>query len=157
MYVIGSRMSRSRYCGRLNVQSVNCSLKGKARVSRYSSRYEIDSNTRLSDRLFSQAQDIGMQVIKHPFHKEMVEGTLCKTRFERFIVQDILYLEGCIRSFEIAKHRFPKQSDLFELLISDTRVEIDKHMGYRSSLEIDKDLARMNQACEEYINFLGSG
>lgn len=141
------------YCQRLNPQG-NIGAKGSARVMRYCSDQKIVPSIRLSDRLFSQAKDVGMQVIGHPFHAEMVQGTLCPKRFQRFIVQDIFYLEGCIKAFEIAQLRFPEQWDLFALLISDTQIELGLLKEFRRNFQIDKDCAKMNNACEEYVSFL---
>lgn len=142
------------YNEQLHEQSISLSSRGKRRVARCWGRYEISSSTRFSDRLFNQAQDIGMQVIRHPFHAEVVEGTLSQRKFERFVVQDMLYLEGCIKSFEIAQVRFPNQWDLFELLIIGTKVGLNQLKELRARFAINKNFDEMNRACEAYIRFL---
>ncbi len=155
MFVNTIKRRGNRYCQQSDPHLVNSNPNTKARAVRYSNDQKIVSGIRFSDRLFSQAQDVGMQVIGHPFHAEMVKGTLCSQRFRRFIVQDIFYLEGCIKSFEIAQRRFSNQSDLFALLISDTEVELDVLKRFLCKLQIDKNCAETsNRACEKYISFL---
>lgn len=104
--------------------------------------------------MFTQARDVGMQVVGHPFHVEMVRGTLSRSQFERFIVQDIIYLEGCIKSFEIAKLRFPEKENLFELLISDTEIELDKHKEYRTCIRSEDVSYDVNKSNKSFIEFL---
>lgn len=128
---------------------------GIRRIGDYLDGYKISFNKGLSDRLLNQAQDIGISVIKHPLQIEMIKGILSQKRFEIFIVQNILYLEGCIKSLEIACVRFPEQSDLFELLIIDTKDELNKYKELRTRFTIDKNFEQMNHDCAAYVSFLG--
>lgn len=115
---------------------------------------ETLSTLRYSDNLLDQAKDIGFRVVRHPFHVEMVQGTLCNKRFEKFIVQDTLYLEGCIKAFERARFRFIDQRELFDLLIAETKLELCKHKEYQTFFKIKNEFNVMNSVNEAYIKFL---
>lgn len=154
-YCMPSNAPRNSYLGRRG-NLCNVFFHRQVRVARYFSGEKILSlpPIRFSDRLLAQAKDIGLQIIEHPFHNEIVSGTLCKERFEIYIKQDGQYIERCIEILKKAQARFPQQWNLFELLLIDTRVGLEQNKEFQIHFKIDTYHNQMNKACEEYIEFL---
>lgn len=134
----------------------------KSAFSRHTT-YQIPSKRRCSiiplDLVFHQTKLMSKEVIQHPFHSEMVKGTLCSERFKEFVIQDVLFLEKYLESIKIAQKRFAQEhQELFELMINGNEVELEKYQELRTKLTqneivtINKFI--MNKACEEYAYFL---
>lgn len=126
----------------------------RPRLGRCFRGYGILHSTRFSDRVFVDARAVGIPMIKHSFHDEMIEGILCWNRYNKFIAQDKLYLEEHLKLLEIVQQRFPEQSVLIGEIISRVQLTLEQFKELGDCLRIDNKRVAMSEGCMEYISFL---
>ena len=68
-----------------------------------------------SEELKAQAQPIWHKIFAHPFLREIKEGTLPLEKFQYYLTQDYLYLEGFARTVAQALAKAPDSRKLEEL------------------------------------------
>jgi thiaminase/transcriptional activator TenA len=92
-----------------------------------------DASTRFTDELWSSIEPIYAQILRHPFIAGLTDGSLPRSRFEFYAVQDALYLREFARALAIAGARAPK--DDWIVMLADhaagaLRVERSLHEGF---------------------------
>ena len=68
-----------------------------------------------SDQLRAEAKPIWDRIFSHPFLQEIKEGTLPLEKFQYYLTQDYLYLEGFARTVAMALAKAPDAQTLEEL------------------------------------------
>ena len=68
-----------------------------------------------SEQLKAEAQPIWRSIFSHPFLQEIKDGTLPLEKFQYYLTQDYLYLEGFARTVALALAKAPNSQTLEEL------------------------------------------
>lgn len=110
----------------------------------------------LSNRLVSSSDGICRRIAQHRFYSEMVEGSLCRKRYQQFIDQDIIYLRSTIDILKMAKKQFSTHEDLFSNLINGYENEMEKFKKLQLSLTSNDEIKNMSSACSEYVAVLSN-
>lgn len=106
-----------------------------------------------SERL-GELREIGLREIRHPFHSELVEGTLCQKKFRKFVVQNLFYIEESLKLMEIGSRRFAEYREFFEVLKGSLERELERCKDLHVYFEVEDLDVVVSSGCEEYIQFL---
>jgi thiaminase (transcriptional activator TenA) len=101
-------------------------------------------------------------ILAHPFLHELAQGTLAKAAFERYIVQDSLYLADYARTLALAAARAPSPAARFEF--SDgakvaVQVEEALHQSFFQHFGLEPAQAHSataNPTCLAYTSYLNA-
>ena len=93
----------------------------------------MDVPARFTDELWASIEPIYAHILRHPFIAGLTDGSLPRSRFELYAVQDALYLREFARALAIAGARAPK--DDWIVMLADhaagaLRVERSLHEGF---------------------------
>jgi thiaminase (transcriptional activator TenA) len=95
-----------------------------------------------------------------PFNRALSAGTLQRSAFRHYMVQDALYLQGYARVLALGAAKAPDAETILEFAkASETAIVVERalHQGYLDQFEVSAaDLARaeMAPACAAYVNFM---
>ena len=112
------------------------------------------------DRLWDAAADVRRAVHEHPFNNELAAGTLGQSRFQHYMIQDSLYLQGYARVLALAAAKAPDAGQILEFSkASEVAIVVERslHASYLTQFGIDPKKAEMAEptpACEAYVNFM---
>lgn len=94
-----------------------------------------------TDRLLAAVKSIWNEYNQHPFVLGIQDGSLDRTKFRYYIIQDYLYLEDYAKTFAVgvAKAKSLKTANLFAKYIAVMNGELDVHTGYLARLGVTKE------------------
>lgn len=97
---------------------------------------------KFSEELFDEVKEIWDEYLKHPFIKEIGEGTLDKEKFKNYLIQDYLYLKDYAKVFAmgLVKARNMKEMKFYHesikgVLDDETAVHVNYLKGFGLSTE----------------------
>ena len=116
--------------------------------------------TGFSDEAWQRTAQLREAIHKLPFNIELAAGTLSRTRFQAYIVQDALYLSQYSRALAIAAAKAPDAETLRAFAQSALEaVMVEQALHERYMKEFGVDPAKITDAeaspdCFAYTNFL---
>ncbi|WP_206057846.1 thiaminase II [Novacetimonas pomaceti] len=99
----------------------------------------------LAGRLRRDCMEDWTRFIHHPFVKGLASGTLPPETFQRFLIQDYLYLIQYTRACALSVHKSTTVADMREaaaLVSGILDTELPLHVGYCKGWGIDEDMLR---------------
>jgi thiaminase/transcriptional activator TenA len=112
----------------------------------------------LAAELWAENADLAVLALEHRFVRGLADGTLPRTTFAGYIVQDAFFLEGFARAYALALARCPDRDglrDFFDLL-SGTLDELQLHASYAARWGVQGGQTVPSPATLGYIDFLMS-
>lgn len=120
---------------------------------------------KFTDILFEEAKEIWNGYLKHPFVQGIINGTLEKEKFERYLVQDYLYLKEYARVFAmgVVKAQTMEEMKFFYSSVKGTmedenelHIRMLKESGYKLD-EVEKMEPHLdNTSYTSYMNAIAS-
>lgn len=110
--------------------------------------------------VWAQAAPIREAMIAMPFNQELAAGTLQRSRFQHYMVQDALYLQAYARVLSIAAAKAPDADTILAFAkAAETAIIVERalHKGYLDAFGIDAralETAQMAPSCAAYVNFM---
>src|SRR3979411_2378464 len=106
--------------------------------------------------LWAANTDLASQALEHRFVRGLADGTLPRSTFECYIVQDAFFLEGFARAYALALARCPDRQGLREFfeLLSGVLAELELHASYVQRWGAQVDDASPEPATLNYCDFL---
>lgn len=94
-----------------------------------------------TDLLLAAAKSVWDEYNRHPFVQGIQDGSLDRTKFRYYIIQDYLYLEDYAKAFAVgvAKAKSLKIANLFAKYIAVMNGELDVHTGYLARLGVTQE------------------
>jgi len=111
---------------------------------------------RFTASLWLEIGDIVHQLVRHPFIRELSEGSLHKTRFDHYVQQDCLYLVDYTRAVSLIAAKSRNTERILQFLqIAEYSIEVElkRHRDYMASHAIPP-AERKSPSCFAYTNFL---
>jgi thiaminase (transcriptional activator TenA) len=113
-----------------------------------------------TDQVWAETASLRAAVHAHSFNRELAAGTLPRVAFQRYMIQDGLYLQGYGRVLALAAAKAPDADTILEFSeAAKTAIVVERalHAGYLTQFGIDPkaaETAAMTPACEAYVNFM---
>ena len=115
---------------------------------------------KFTDYLFKEAEDMFDGYLKHPFLKELGEGTLDKEKFKDYLIQDYLYLKeytkvfcvGLVKSFNMDDMKFFYNS-VKGIMEDETSIHI-KYLEYFKVNKEDLENKEMTLTNSSYTSYM---
>jgi thiaminase/transcriptional activator TenA len=110
----------------------------------------------LAAELWAQNADLARLALEHRFVRGLADGSLPRTAFEGYVVQDAFFLEGFVRAYALALARCPDRRglrDFFDLLAG-ALDELRLHASYAARWGVVVDEALSAPATLGYNDFL---
>lgn len=106
-----------------------------------------------SKKAWKRIKKIYQAIINHPFHQEIIQGTLEQKRFHFYIKQDYLFLQAFSKSLFLIANRVneSKLSEFFVKLATNTEIAIEKII---LPLLINKNNKNLSLSSIAYTNYL---
>ncbi len=111
---------------------------------------------RYTQQLWQSIEPIFKAILKHPFLKELADGSLAQTRFAFYLQQDALYLKEFSKLLALAGVKAERTEELQHWLtfaLEAVQAEQMLHQHYFKEFAIIPS-AKPSLACSSYINFL---
>jgi thiaminase/transcriptional activator TenA len=105
----------------------------------------VETRETFTERLWREVATIFHAILAHPFLAGLTEGTLERTRFEFYVVQDALYLREFARALSIAAAKAPQEEWIIlftEHAAGALRVERALHESFFRDLGLSEDVVR---------------
>ncbi|MGQ4555584.1 thiaminase II [Halobellus sp. GM3] len=113
-----------------------------------------------SDHLLETGTDLWDAQLRHPFVRELADGSLDEAAFRVWLEQDYLYLLDYARTFAILGAKAtdePTMAHCFEVATAVVGEEMDLHRSFAAEYGLtaaDLAAARKTPTCEAYTSFL---
>jgi thiaminase/transcriptional activator TenA len=110
--------------------------------------------------IWRQAAPIRAAMLAMPFNRGMADGTLARAKFQHYMVQDALYLQGYARVLAIGAAKAPGPDEIIQFAkASETAIVVERalHQGFLDQFGVTaSDLADadMSPSCAAYVNFM---
>jgi thiaminase/transcriptional activator TenA len=110
--------------------------------------------------IWDRAARLRAAVHAHPFNRELADGSLPRAAFQRYMIQDGLYLQGYARVLALGAAKAPDADAILEFSeAAKTAIVVERalHAGYLAQFGIDPKAAEgaaQTPACEAYVNFM---
>ncbi|MCS6815761.1 MAG: thiaminase II [Blastocatellia bacterium] len=105
----------------------------------------VERRETFTERLWSEVATIFQAILAHPFFAGLTEGTLERTRFEFYVVQDALYLREFARALSIIAAKAPREEEIIlfnEHAAGALRVERALHESFFCDLGLSEEVVR---------------
>jgi len=115
-----------------------------------------DADQGLAAELWAENADLALLALGHPFVRGLADGTLPRTTFEGYIVQDAFFLEAFARAYALGLARCPDRRglrDFFDLLAG-ALDELRLHASYAARWGVKVGDALPTRATLGYTDFL---
>jgi thiaminase (transcriptional activator TenA) len=110
----------------------------------------------LAAELWAANADLALLALEHRFVRGLADGTLPRTNFEGYIVQDAFFLEAFARAYALALARCPDRHGLHEFfdLLAGALGELRLHASYAARWGLQVGDALPKPATLSYTDFL---
>ncbi len=113
-----------------------------------------------TDQVWEQAAALRQAIIDLPFNQELLAGTLPQEKFQFYMLQDSLYLEGYSRVLSLASAKAPDTDMMLEFSQAAQIalvVERSLHEGFFDQFGVEQSVIHAvepSPTCLNYVNFL---
>lgn len=113
-----------------------------------------------SQHVWNTAEHLRAALHALPFNQELSAGTLKRSAFRHYMIQDALYLQGYARVLAIAAAKAPDADTILEFAkASETAIVVERalHQGYLDQFGVsaeDLSAAHPSPTCAAYVNFM---
>jgi thiaminase/transcriptional activator TenA len=113
-----------------------------------------------ADRIWSKAEPIRAAMRDMPFNAALAAGTLERSKFRHYMLQDAVYLKGYARVLALGAAKAPTADDILEFSkAAETAIVVERalHAGYLDQFGVsaaEVEAAEPSPACAAYVNFL---
>jgi thiaminase/transcriptional activator TenA len=113
-----------------------------------------------SEGIWARAQPIRTAMHEMAFNRELAAGTLKRSVFRHYMIQDALYLQGYARVLAIGAAKAPDADTILEFArAAETAIIVERalHQGYLDQFGVSGDdlaAAQMAPTCAAYVNFM---
>ena len=106
--------------------------------------------------LWAESADLAAAALAHPFVRGLADGTLPLERFQDYVAQDAVFLEGFARAYALALAHSPDRDALlaFADLVTGVREELRLHEGYAQRWGAATTGVQAAPATRAYLDFL---
>ena len=110
----------------------------------------------LHEALWRENRDLAAACLQHPFVSGLADGTLPLQAFQRYVGQDVFFLQAFARAYALAAARSPDLETLnaFRELLNAVAQELGLHARYSQTLGIDLQTVQPYAATKAYTDFL---
>ncbi|GBF57302.1 aminopyrimidine aminohydrolase [Candidatus Phycosocius bacilliformis] len=113
-----------------------------------------------TDDVWQAAAGLRAAVHAHPFNQELAAGSLSRSAFAHYMIQDGLYLQGYARVLALGAAKAPAADEILAFSkAAEVAIVVERalHAGYLDQFGIDPraaETATPTPACEAYVNFM---
>ena len=116
--------------------------------------------SRFTDALWADAAPIREAIHAHPFVRDLASGALGRERFQQYMIQDALYLQGFGRALALGAAKAPGADLILEFArAAETAIVVERalHAGFLRQFGVDPakaEAALPSPTCQAYVDSL---